>query len=161
MKNYNNCIDKVSYDTCSCSANAISGSTVLGHAFTQNNNGVLSNAVYIGRQYLKKHKLPGDIRFVDDNGKLEQMYIKQVIYRNPATIVFWSDGSKTVCKCSGGDKYNPETGLAICILKKMCGASSVKSTLDTWCPMEEDYKKGRKPVIVSIKEVRAKEKKSK
>jgi len=161
MKKYSNYNDKASYDTCSCSANAISGSTVFGHAFTQNNNGVLSNAVYIGRQYLKKHKLPGDIRFVDDNGKLEQMYIKQVIYRNPATIVFWSDGSKTVCKCSGGDKYNPETGLAICILKKMCGASSVKSTLTTWCPMEEDYKKGRKPVIVSIKEVRAKEKKSK
>lgn len=159
MKKYNDSISKVSVDNCCCSSNSIS-SLGLGQAYSQ--NGTLYNCgVYTGTQYLKKHKLPGDIRFVTDDGKLEQIYIKQLIYRNPATIVFWSDGSKTVCKCSGGDKYNPETGLAICILKKMCGASSVKSTIDTWCPAEEDYKKGKKPVIVSIKEVRAKEKKSK
>ena len=159
MRNCNNCIDNVECSTSACSQNAYS-STSCGTAYGLYQHPSYSG-VYIGTQCLKKHKLPGDIRFVDDNGKLEQIYIKQVIYRNPATIVFWSDGSKTVCKCSGGDKYNPETGLVICILKKMCGASSVKSTIDTWCPAEEDYKKGKKPVVISIKDVRTKEKKSK
>jgi len=49
--------------------------------------------------------------------------IKNVIYQNPATIVFWSDGTKTVVKCNKetGDIYNPEFGLAMCIVKKLGG----------------------------------------
>ena len=47
--------------------------------------------------------------------------IKDVIFNDPATIVMWSDGDKTVVKCQAGDKYNPELGLAMCIVKKCCG----------------------------------------
>ena len=49
--------------------------------------------------------------------------IKDVIYNNPATIVIWKDGSKTVVKCQKetGDTYNKELGLAMCIIKKCCG----------------------------------------
>ena len=44
--------------------------------------------------------------------------IKNVIFNNPATIVFWSDGSKTVVKCGEGDTFDPEKGLAMAISKK-------------------------------------------
>lgn len=37
--------------------------------------------------------------------------IKDVIFAPPATIVYWSDGSKTVVKCSEKDVFDPEKGL--------------------------------------------------
>lgn len=36
--------------------------------------------------------------------------IKDVIFAPPATIVYWSDGSKTVVKCSEKDVFDPEKG---------------------------------------------------
>ena len=47
--------------------------------------------------------------------------IKRVIFHDPATIVFWDDGTKTVVKCMEGDTYSKEVGLAMCISKKMLG----------------------------------------
>ena len=47
--------------------------------------------------------------------------IKRVIFNEPATIVIWSDDSKTVVKCQPGDTYSKETGLALCIAKKFLG----------------------------------------
>jgi len=46
--------------------------------------------------------------------------IKDVIFNDPATVVLWKDGSKTVVKCQEGDTYNKETGLAMAIIKKCC-----------------------------------------
>lgn len=43
--------------------------------------------------------------------------IKNVIFNDPATIVFWADGTKTVVKCGNGDTYDPEKGLAMAIAK--------------------------------------------
>ena len=34
--------------------------------------------------------------------------ITNVIFNNPATIVFWSDGTKTVVKCDERDEFYPE-----------------------------------------------------
>ena len=45
--------------------------------------------------------------------------IKKVIFHNPATIVLWSDGTKTVVKCQEGDIYDPEKGFALCCAKKL------------------------------------------
>ena len=47
--------------------------------------------------------------------------IKRVIFNNPATIVLWSDGTKTVVKCSNNDAFDPEIGLAMAICKKAFG----------------------------------------
>ena len=63
----------------------------------------------------------------DRNGlvknKFDKDTIKDVIFNDPATIVLWTDGSKTVVKCQKetGDTYNKELGLAMCIIKKCCG----------------------------------------
>ena len=48
--------------------------------------------------------------------------IKNVIFNEPATIVFWEDGTKTVVKCDPEyDFYDPEKGIAMAIVKKMFG----------------------------------------
>lgn len=46
--------------------------------------------------------------------------IKQVIFNNPATIVFWTDDTKTIVKAIN-EKFDPEKGLAMAIAKKCLG----------------------------------------
>lgn len=52
-------------------------------------------------------------------------YYKRVIFNNPATIILWKDGTKTVVKCGPNDIYDPEKGLAMCLLKKLCGNDGI------------------------------------
>ena len=47
--------------------------------------------------------------------------IKKVIFNNPATIIFWNDGTKATVKCSDRDEYSEEVGLAMAISKKAFG----------------------------------------
>lgn len=54
-------------------------------------------------------------------GAISSFAISKVIFNNPATIVFWADGTKTVVKCQEGDTYSRETGLATAIAKKALG----------------------------------------
>lgn len=64
--------------------------------------------------------------------------IKNVIFNNPATIVMWSDGTKTVVKCSERDAYDPEKGLAMAIAKKSFGnKGNYYKELKYWLPKEE------------------------
>ena len=52
---------------------------------------------------------------------LNQFSIKDVIFNDPAVIVLWTDGTKTVVKCSENDIFDPEKGLAMAISKKALG----------------------------------------
>lgn len=64
--------------------------------------------------------------------------IKSVIYSDPATIVFWKDGTKTVVKCSKNDVYDPEKGLAMAFSKKMLGnKSNYYNVFKKWLPEEK------------------------
>ena len=64
--------------------------------------------------------------------------IKDVIFNNPATIVIWEDGEKTVVKCQEGDIYDPEKGLAMGITKRALGnKGNYCEELKKWLP--EDY----------------------
>ena len=47
--------------------------------------------------------------------------IKRVIFNDPATIVLWADGTKTVVKCAKDETFDPEKGLAMAIAKKALG----------------------------------------
>ena len=64
----------------------------------------------------------------------EYVYIKQVIYNNPATIVFWSDGIKTTSKCDYKDTYNPEMGLILAVMKRLVDGNYVAKLLYDWAP---------------------------
>ena len=45
----------------------------------------------------------------------------KVIFHDPATIVYWPDGVKTVVKCQPGDTFSKETGLMAAMLKRYLG----------------------------------------
>ena len=45
-------------------------------------------------------------------------FITRCIINDPAVVVFWSDGTKTVGKCMGDDEFNPEIGLSMAISRK-------------------------------------------
>ena len=68
--------------------------------------------------------------------------IKKVIYNNPATIIFWADGTKTVVQCQPEDEYDPEKGLVMAIAKKALGNTSRKlnDVLHKWEKIERKCK---------------------
>lgn len=82
--------------------------------------------------------------------KNKLLYINKVIYSNPVTVVFWSDGTKTSSRCAEGDTYNAEFGLTMAILKKFIGNDSVQKTLADWLPADSKTK------VVTLKDLRAK-----
>lgn len=63
--------------------------------------------------------------------------IKDVIYNDPATIIFWKDGTKTVVKCKN-EKFDPEKGLAMAFSKKMFGnKGNYYNVFKKWLPDEK------------------------
>lgn len=46
--------------------------------------------------------------------------VKEVIFHDPATIVYWEDGTKTVVKCQD-EEFDKEKGLLAAIVKKVYG----------------------------------------
>ena len=76
----------------------------------------------------RSNYMPTDIR----------RFIKKVKFNPPATIVFWTDNTKTVVKCQGED-YDPEKGLAMCICKKVLGdKGNYYEVFKKWLPKEDD-----------------------
>ena len=65
--------------------------------------------------------------------------ITKVIFNDPATIVFWSNGEKTVVKCCENDVYDPEKGLAMAICKYIFGNDNYfHRVFKDWLPEEKD-----------------------
>jgi len=64
-----------------------------------------------------------------DAGQLGPATPERVIFNDPATIVLWSDGTKTVTKCKGCDDYEPLFGVLACAMRKV-GRNKV--SIDAW-----------------------------
>ena len=83
---------------------------------------------YIGYSDSIKY-IKQDIKILEEGWRKVSRYInfnnnttiKDVIFNKPATIVFWTDGTKTVVKCQNDDVFDPEKGLAMAIAKKAFG----------------------------------------
>lgn len=64
--------------------------------------------------------------------------IRKVIFNAPATVVLWSDGTKTVVKCEPNDIFDKEKGLAMAIVKKMAGNDSrFHKVFKQWCKLDK------------------------
>lgn len=87
--------------------------------------------------------------WIDNNGKntsfhrnieggrdMSKNKIQKVIFNDPATIVYWTDGTKTVVKCMEGDAFEFEKGLAMAIAKRFLG-DSFKREFKKWLPEEK------------------------
>lgn len=65
--------------------------------------------------------------------------ITKVIFNDPATIVFWSDGKKTVVRTQNGDQFDPEKGLAMAISKRVLGnEGNYYEEFKRWLPEESE-----------------------
>lgn len=80
-----------------------------------------------------------DYTSCSNKSTLQLPRIKKVLFKNPATIVFWDDNTKTVVKCSENDKFDWEKGLAMAIAKKFFGnEGNYYNEFKKWEPEEED-----------------------
>ena len=57
---------------------------------------------------------------IPNEGMVNPVEIEKVIFNDPATIVLWSDGSKTVVKCTN-EEFDKEKCLAMAICKRVLG----------------------------------------
>lgn len=93
---------------------------------------------YLHVNYVPYSDLYNRITFDTQTSKQKAMNsITNVIFNNPATIVFWSDGTKTVVKCDERDEFDPEKGLAMAICKKHFGGGFYNDIFKKWIPKEE------------------------
>lgn len=80
-----------------------------------------------------KKKKPVD-SFETKQSTNSRVKIRDVIFSDPATVVFWDDNTKTVVKARGGEKYDKEKGLAMAIIKKITGnVGNYYEIFKEWC----------------------------
>ena len=54
----------------------------------------------------------------------KQVKPTKVHFSNKTTVLIWSDGTKTISKCSEEDTFNKLTGFLVCYYKKMNDVSN-------------------------------------
>ena len=70
-------------------------------------------------------------------GTLRNIEIVKVIFNEPATIIIWDDGTKTVVKAQKGEVFDKEKGLAMAICKKAFGNNgNYYNEFKKWIPEE-------------------------
>lgn len=105
----------------------------------------IDNAIYTAmandysRQSMEQAKKNDIVKF-----GMCSVSIRKVIFNDPATVVLWSDGTKTVVKCGPEDKFDTEKGLAMAIVKKMAGNDN------SFHKVFKQYPKKKKKEPVSI-----------
>ena len=99
---------------------------------------------------LETHDNSLDLMSISSNGTLNlstnlstepvvHFAIEKVIFNDPATIVLWEDGSKTIVKVQDGDTFDKEKGLAMALLKKLLGNNgSYYKEIKRWTEDEND-----------------------
>ena len=58
-----------------------------------------------------------------------RLKVKKVIYNDPATIVYFSDGSRVVVKRHESDEFDEQTGFLMCLAKKLVGTEELHRAL--------------------------------
>lgn len=75
----------------------------------------------------------------DDEDEEPELDFERIEFHDPATIVFWNDGTKTVVKARHGDKFDKEKGLAMAIAKKVMGnTNKYYDIFEEYCFNEDD-----------------------
>jgi hypothetical protein len=70
--------------------------------------------------------------------------VKKIIFNDPATIILWEDGTKTVVKAHN-EPFDPEKGVAMCFMKKACdNKSSFNNVFKKWIPDDKKEKVSHK-----------------
>lgn len=106
-------------------------------------NGYICGACHDGSMFSPRQKIRYGVdldpysaakkALVDYCGTTVLPEIKNVIFNDSATIVFWADDTKTVVKAVNED-FDPEKGLAMAIAKKALGnKGNYFNSIKKWC----------------------------
>lgn len=117
---------------------------LLNNIYGRGGRGNLASIVLFDEAVHSMQKLTEEIEM---NKRFE---IKKVIFNDPATIVIWANGAKTVVKAQN-EKYDPEKGLAMAFAKRALGGKgSYYDVFKQWLPNEKvdfnDFEKFEKAV---------------
>lgn len=113
----------------------------LSHLFRHINHGYVDTD--IASWYSIHQYCVNDVDCINELYSRRKHEIKKVIFNEPATIVFWADGTKTVVKCSKDDEFDPEKGLAMAIAKKFFGnENGYSKNIKKWVDIYEDKDAG-------------------
>lgn len=87
----------------------------------------------------------GCVGFVDGADELKDTLFKgmvitladmidRVIFHDPATIIIWRTGQKTVVKVQNGEEFDKEKGLALAVMKYVNGnGGNYNEIIKKWC----------------------------
>lgn len=71
---------------------------------------------------------------------------ERILYNDPATIVFWKDGTKTKVKRREGEEFNPYTAFVCALAKKILRNNSrITKIVNGGIFQEKKTKKSEKP----------------
>ena len=121
---------------------------ILENNFDENVIGYISSKV-IEILFRKNYSLKNDLELT--NRELDAQHIKSIkqekempkikkaIFNDPATIVLWDDGTKTVVRCDRLDSFDPEKGIAMAVAKKAYGnTGKYNDILGRWVGISVD-----------------------
>ena len=101
---------------------------------------------------LKKDEIDNDlnlIRMIEELEEEEQgdyLAYEKIIFNDPATIVIWADGTRTVVKACKEDKFNKEAGLKTALLQRIFGKDidkEINKIVDKDNKKEKENKKNK------------------
>ena len=75
-------------------------------------------------------------RYVHPNTQFEKVTknISKVIFNEPATIILWKDGSKTVVKTQDNEPFDREKGFLMAVMKYLNdGKANFNNVIKEWC----------------------------
>lgn len=112
MAGFSRCCDCASYGTETCWScihyrHGVKIGFIARDSFSMAFTNAISNLVIASKQENNRNTLD----------------IDRVIFNNPATVVYWKDGTKTVVKANN-EAFDKEKGLAMAIVKKALGNKS-------------------------------------
>lgn len=104
----------------------------------------------------KEMRFGGAYYSASDLVKDKPTYIKSVVYnkKKSTTAVIWSDGTATKAVCNEHDTYNPEQGLLVAVMRKMCGREFVNKLLFDWSVSDDVISASDGVKVRTIKDVR-------
>lgn len=108
----------------------------------------IANAHNAGKESALFH--PG---FSPETGAGAEVEPDRIIFNDPATVVFWNDGTKTVVKCTKGDAFSPAAGFALCYMKKTMGEKAYRETLKVVYEAEKALDQAKQAAEAAKKEI--------
>lgn len=135
MRKYDNCVSAIDgIGSMGYISHNITSDCIMNANFSPRDAHTLySEIVEKNKIYEQKREEQKLLKKQTQNTKLRGM-IKKVIFSKPYTIVYWSDGTKTVVKKQKGDKWNKEVGLAMAMAKKLYENTNIfNEELRKWC----------------------------